>query len=156
MTKVSVTKENVLGLSGIESSLEELLLPAREQGFEMRRLFFAGDHTDFDFFETGRFEPLVQITFGKTQPAVAVELVSTVKFVLQQVKDHDLATGFEHVVSGGDGFGRFFCVMQRLTQNREINAVRFNRRVLDVAATKFEILEIVFLRFGSAESNDFL
>jgi hypothetical protein len=42
-----------------QATPELLLLTAREERFEMGRLFFAGDDTDFNFLESGCFEPLM-------------------------------------------------------------------------------------------------
>jgi len=47
----------------------------------MRRLFLAGDHVDFDFFETGGFQPAMQVAVRKTQPTIAVEFTGFLKFV---------------------------------------------------------------------------
>ena len=40
----------------------------------MRRLFFAGDDADFNFFEAGFFQPVMQLTFLESRPAVAIKL----------------------------------------------------------------------------------
>ena len=58
-----------------------LFFRAGQNGLEMRRLFLGGDDADFDFFETGGFEPAVQIAFRKTEPAVAVKLTRFVEIV---------------------------------------------------------------------------
>ena len=62
----------------------------------MRRLFLGGDDADFDFLETGGFEPAVQIAFGKTQPAVAVKFARLVEVVLEQIENQNLAIGLEN------------------------------------------------------------
>ena len=119
-------------------------------------LFFASDNADFDFLEPGRLEPLMHVAFGKTQPAVAVKLVGSVEFVLEQIKNHDLASRFDDFMDRGDGFVRFLGVVERLTEDRKVNAVRFDRRVLEVAAPEFEVLEIILFGFGGAKRDDFL
>lgn len=70
----------------------------------MGRLFLAGDGADFYLCEAGFLKPAMQITLGKTEPSVAVEFVSAVELVLQEVENHDLAADFEHFVCGRDGF----------------------------------------------------
>ena len=65
--------------------------PARQNGLEMRRLFFRSHDADFNFFETGGFEPAVQIAFGETQPAVAVKFTRFVKIMFQQIQNQYLA-----------------------------------------------------------------
>ena len=43
--------------------------------------------------------------------------------------------------------------MQRLAQNHQVNAVRFNRRVLQIAQPEFQVLQPVLLRLGRAERH---
>ena len=54
-----------------------------------------------------------------------------------------------------NGFGRFGCMMKRLTENNQIGAVRIEGRVLEIAETKLKILEAVLLCLGRAERYDF-
>jgi hypothetical protein len=122
----------------------------------MGRLLFASYDAYFNLLKSGRLEPLVQIAFDETEPAIPVKLVGPLEFVLQEVQKHDLASRFDDFVSGSDSFGRFFRVMQRLAENRKVNALGFHWRVLEIAATEFEIFEIVFFGLCSAESDDFL
>jgi hypothetical protein len=37
------------------------LFSTRQNRLKVRRLFLAGDHADFDFFEARRFEPAMQV-----------------------------------------------------------------------------------------------
>ena len=53
----------------------------------MRRLFLGGDDADFDFLESGGFEPAVQIALGETEPAVAVKFARLVEIVLEQIEN---------------------------------------------------------------------
>src|SRR5580765_1236338 len=134
MTNVSDTEENVPGLAGIESLLQELLLPAGEESLEVRRLFFARDNADFNFLKSGGFKPLVQIAFGETEPAVAVKFVCAIELMPEQVQNHDLAARFDNFLGGSDGFGWFFGVVQGLAEDGKVNTLRLNRRVLQVTA----------------------
>ena len=63
----------------------------------MRRLVFGGDDADLDFFEAGGFEPAVQVAFRKTQPTVAIKFMRLVEIVLEQIKNQNLAAGFEQL-----------------------------------------------------------
>jgi len=72
----------------------KLFLAARQDGFEVRRLFFAGNDANFNFLETGVFEPVVQIAFGNTQPTVAVKFVCAVKIMFHQIQNPDVPAGF--------------------------------------------------------------
>src|ERR1035437_8864333 len=75
-----------------------LFLRARQDCLKMRRLFFARDDADFDFFETRFFQPTMQIAFRKTEPAVAVKFVRLLEVVLQQTQNHDLPAAAENPV----------------------------------------------------------
>ena len=80
----------------------------------MRWFLFTGDDADFDFFESCGFEPMMQIAFRETQPAVAVKLVGLVKIVLEQVEDQNLPAGFQNPVRGGEGIRRDFGMVKSL------------------------------------------
>src|ERR1043166_177448 len=133
----------------------ELFLRAGENRLEMRRLFLAGDDIDLDLLEPRLLEPAMQVALGETEPAVAVQLAGAIEGVLREVEDEDLPVRLEDLVGGLDRFGRLFGVMQRLAEDREIDAVRFDRRILQIAEPELEVLQIVFLRLGGAERDDF-
>ena len=61
----------------------------------MRRLFFGGDDADFYLLETRLFQPVVQVAFGKTQPAIAVRgLVNLIVDAYKQIyKEEDESVG---------------------------------------------------------------
>src|SRR5436190_22151496 len=109
------------------------LLSASEQRLEMRRLLFARDHTDFDLLEIRCFEPALKITLCETQPTIAIKFVCFLEFVLEQIENEKLSARLENSVCGLDRVFRFFRMMQRLTQNHEINASWINGRVLQIA-----------------------
>src|ERR1039457_779264 len=95
----------------------------------MRRLFLGGDDADFNFFETRFFQPAVQITLGKTRPAVAVKFVRLLEIVLEQIENQDLSTRLQNFVRAAERRGGHFRVMQRLAQNHEVNTRSEERRV---------------------------
>src|SRR5213082_2201818 len=99
----------------------------------MRRLFLARHDADLDFLETGVFEPTVQIAFRETKPAVAVKLARFLEVVLEQIEDHDLPAGSQHFESRMDCVGRNRSVVQSLTEDDEINALRFDGWILQIA-----------------------
>src|SRR5881296_1832281 len=70
--------------------------PSRQDRLEMRRLFLARHDANLDFFETRLFEPAVQIAFGKTQPAIPINLARLPEIVLEEVEHHDLAAAAQH------------------------------------------------------------
>ena len=57
----------------------------------MRRLFLGGDDADFNFLETGLFQPAVQIALGETRPAVAVKFMCLLEMVLKQIENQNLS-----------------------------------------------------------------
>ena len=80
----------------------------------MRRLFFAGDNADFNFFEMRLFQPAMQVAFLETEPLITVQLGSFVKAMLQQIKYQDLPAWPQNLIRALQRFGWVFCVMQRL------------------------------------------
>jgi hypothetical protein len=69
-----------------KSDFTILFFCAGQNGLKMRRLFLGGDDADFDFLETGGFEPAVQIAFGKTEPTVALKFARFFEIVLEQIQ----------------------------------------------------------------------
>ena len=121
----------------------------------MRRLFFARNDADFDFLEPGLFQPVMQIALGKTEPAVAVKFAGFVEVVLEQIENQNLSARLQNFVRSSDGVCRNFGVMQGLAQDHQVNAVRLNRRVLQIAEAEFQIFQSILFRLGRAERDDF-
>ena len=101
-----------------------LLLAAGQNGFKMGRLLLAGDDVDFDSFESGCFEPALQIALGEAQPSVAIELMGLLEAVPGQIQDHDLSAGSEGPVRAEQRPGRLLGVVQGLAQDDQIRALR--------------------------------
>jgi len=59
-----------------------LFLPGGEHGLEMGGLVFASHDCHFDLFEPRCLQPGLQVGFGETEPAVAVEIVGLFELVL--------------------------------------------------------------------------
>src|ERR1035437_9112564 len=121
----------------------------------MRRLFFCGNDADFNLFETGGFEPAVQIAYDEAEQAVAVKFAGLVEVVLEQIEQQNLSVRLQQLRRARQRRRRIFGVMQRLAQNHEVNAVRFNRRILQIALAEFKILQPVLFRLGRTEGDDF-
>src|SRR5205823_5289289 len=64
---------------------------------EVRRLFFPRHNADFDFLEACRFQPVMQITFGKSQPAIAVKLACFLEIVFEQIEDQNLSVRLQQL-----------------------------------------------------------
>src|SRR6266852_3452574 len=69
------------------------LLATRQNRFEMRRLFFAGDDANLNFFESRPFQPMMQIAFHESQPAVPIKLAGFFEFVPGQIEHPKLPAG---------------------------------------------------------------
>ena len=98
----------------------------------------------------------MQVALGEAQPPVAVEFVRLGKVVLQQVEDEDLSPGLEHDERGLDRGVRLGGVVQRLAQDDEVHARRFDGRIFQVAQAELEVLEPVLLRLLRAELDHLL
>src|SRR5271170_8039437 len=97
----------------------------------------------------------MQIAFGKTKPAIAVKFTRLVEIVLEQIENQNLSVRLQNFVRGNNGGGGNLGMVQRLAQNHEVNAVRVNRRVLQIAEPEFQIFQAVLFRLGRAERDDF-
>src|SRR5206468_11772352 len=104
----------------------------------------AGHDADFAFLESRRFEPAMQFTLGKAQPAVAVKLAGLLEVVAEQIENHDLATGLDDAVNGRQRAGGILRVMERPAQPSELDGLRIDGRALQIAQTELEILQGVF------------
>ena len=93
-------------------------------------LLFGGDDADFDFFKSGILQPSMQITFGETEPAVAIKLPSFFEIMLEQIQQEQLPAWAKNFMCACNGFGGIGGVMERLAQDRQINAVRFDGWIL--------------------------
>src|SRR5690349_2096413 len=88
-----------------------------EHRFKMRLLLLSCDHVYFDFLETGFLQPAMQVTFGESQPAIAVKFMGAHKIVFGKIQDEDLASMFQNAKPPGNRFRGFLSMMQCLAQN---------------------------------------
>src|SRR5438552_12311840 len=131
-----------------------LLDAPRQDRLKMGRLFLARHDADLDFSETRPLQPPVQIAFGKSEPAIAVEFARPLETVLEQIENHDRSGGRENLVRRSNRSGRHGRVAQRLAQNHQINTLWFDGRMLQASQAKLEVLQPVFLRFRRAERDN--
>ena len=126
----------VTGTTGV--SLHYSFLSARQHRFKVRRLFLSGDDVYLNFFETCFFQPMVQITFRKPEPAIAVKLVCPFEIVFEQIQNHHLPAWPQNFMHAGNGFRRLLRMVQRLAQNNQFHALGLNGRILQIAQAKFQ------------------
>jgi hypothetical protein len=95
----------------------------------------------------------VQVGFRKAEPAVAVKIVGLLELVPQQIQNHDLAARPQYLVGTGDALFGIGGVMEGLAQHHQINALRLDGRVFQVAQAEFQVLELVLFRLVGAEGH---
>src|ERR1041385_4307007 len=88
---------------------------------------------DFNHFETSLLQPSMQIAFRKSQPAVSIQLMRLLERMPRQIQDDYLPVPFQSPVSRLNRLPRFLGVVESLTQNRQIDALRFQGWVLQVS-----------------------
>jgi len=122
----------------------------------MRRLFLPRDHIYLNLLKSCGLQPAVQIALREPQPSIPIELVCLVEVVLEQIENHNLSARPQEAVRGLNRLRRICRVMQRLTQNNQIDTLRIDRRILQIAQAKLEILKVVLLCLGRAELDHLL
>jgi hypothetical protein len=93
-----------------------LFYPGGEECLEERGFGFAGDDGGFDFREAGFFEEAVEFDFGEAEPDVSVEFAGLFLGVVEQVEDHNTASGSEDAVGCVDRALGSGCVVERLAE----------------------------------------
>ena len=68
-----------------------LFFTGRENGLEMRALFFARDDRDFDVLETGFFQKLVQLHFAEAEPVIGIKFARLFETMAEQIENHEAA-----------------------------------------------------------------
>ena len=82
----------------------------------MWRLVFAGNFRYFNFLESCRLQPCVELRFAKTRPPITQVRGNVGLIMFKQIEDHHLSPGAEDFVRGNDCRFRIFCVMKRLAE----------------------------------------
>src|SRR6185369_8266838 len=127
---------------------------AGQDSLKIGRLLFTSDNGDFDFLEPRSLQPAMQVTLRETEPGVAVELARALKFMLQEVEDHDLSTRAQDLVSSIDRVGRCLGVMQGLAENHEIDALWIDGRGFEVAEAELEVFQSVLFSLVDPERDN--
>jgi len=119
------------------------------------RLFLPGDGGDLNVLETRLFEPPGEIAFTEAQPTVAIKLAHLFEAVLSEIKDENLTSGPNNPMGGSKGALWILGMMKRLTQNDEVNGLRFDRGFLEVSMAEFKVLKTRLAGFGGSKGDDF-
>lgn len=94
--------------------------------------------------ETHIFQQAVKRAFLKSEPDVGVKLPGFFKSVLVEIEDKKLAAGAEYACSLVDRALRVLGVVQRLTEDREVDGTVREGDVFDVTVFIGEIGEAIF------------
>src|SRR5215469_12359561 len=93
----------------------------------------------------------MQLDFAEAEPVVRVELPRFFEPMTQQIEYHETSTPLQNAISCADGALGVNSVVQRLTEDCQIDAVSRDRRVFNIAKAVFEILKAMLLRQLGAE-----
>ena len=107
----------------------------------MRALLLACDDAHLNFAEAVFFQKLMQLHFAKSEPVVRIQFAGPFEAMAQKIEDDQPPPAFQQAMCRRDGTLRMNGVMQRLTQNRQIDTVVCDRRIFDVAKPVFKIFE---------------
>src|SRR5262249_61509482 len=105
----------------------------------MRGLFFPRDDADLDVPETAFFEELVQLNFAESEPVIRVKFARFFESMAQQIEDHQSPATFQHPMGSSNGARGMNGVMQGLAENRKINTLFRNRRVLNITPPALKV-----------------
>src|SRR5437899_12193917 len=130
----------------ISFSAHESLRPSREQGLKIRTLFFPRDHANIDVLEAGVFQKLVQLHFAETEPVISVEFARSLEGMVQQIENHNAPILSQNGMRALDRAFRPRSMVQSLTENRQIDAVTGNVRLLHFAEPLRDVAVAMFLR----------
>ena len=84
---------------------------------------------------------------------IGVKLTGALEAVTEQIEDHDSSAPSQHAMSARDRVLGMNRVMQRLTQNREVDRALGDRRIFDIAESILKIGEAVLLCEFRAKLN---
>src|SRR6476646_4508577 len=109
---------------------KRLFHAGRKHRLEMRTLLFPGYHAHINILEPRVLQELVQLHFAEPEPVIGVQFPRSLKGMAQQIQDHDAPVLSQTGVGALDCAFRLRRMMQRLTENREIDAILCNRWLL--------------------------
>src|SRR5438270_9272884 len=130
----------------IRFSAHESLRPSREYGLKIRTLFFPRNHANIDVLEAGVFQKLVQLHFAETEPVISVKLARPLEGMVQQIENHNAPILSQNGMRALDRAFRPRSMVQSLTENRQIDTVRGNGRLLHITEPVLDVAEAMFLR----------
>ena len=110
-----------------------------EQGLKVGRLFFAIDEGGRWLLKTYFFQESAEMNFGEAKVDIVIEFTGLFEAVLQQVEDHEGASGFEDAMRFGKSGGGILGVVKRLREEGEVDAVVVDRNLFDFAKAKVEV-----------------
>lgn len=99
----------------------------------MGLLGFFGDGGDFDVFETGGFEPAVELVLGEAEPVVSVEFVGLFEGVFLEVEDDEATSWLEDAEGFANGAVRMDGVVEGLAEEGEVDVGVSKGDFFDVA-----------------------
>src|SRR5947208_445914 len=111
----------------------------------MRSLLFPRYNAYFNLPEAASFKELMQLHFAEPQPMICIQFPGTFESMAQKIENRQPAAAFQNPVGSSDRFLGVNGMMQCLTQNRQIDTVFGNRRILNVAKAVLQILDSMFL-----------
>ena len=109
------------------------------------RLGFAIHDGCFHTLKTRGFDHFRQLAFGKSQPAIGVEFMGFGEGMFGEVQDQQPPAGFENAVGLRQRARRLFGMMQGLTEDGEVDGLRFDGDIFDFAEAEFEIAQAMAL-----------
>src|SRR5262249_24853966 len=120
--------------------------PGGENRLKLGVLFLPRNHAYFHLAKAGAFEQLMKPHLAEPEPMIGIKLSRFFKIVTEQIEHNNATVLFQNTVRRFDGALGLNRVMQRLTQQNQINTVLGDRRIFQIAQTIFEILKAVLLR----------
>ena len=99
---------------------------------------------------------MLQFDLGEAEPDVGIELTGLFMAVAREVENDDPASVAKDAIRGAHSFLRTRSMMERLAEERQIDAFVLDRRVLDITETIFKILLTVFAREIAAKLHHLL
>src|SRR5256714_13415404 len=114
-------------------------------------LILAQNNGIFYIREASGFQKLMEVQFTKPQPMGGIKLTGALEPVAEQVQDHDPSALSQDAMSARDRALGMNGMMQRLTQNREVDRPFADRRIFDIAESILKVREAVLLCQFSAK-----
>ena len=102
------------------------------------------------------FQKLEEFHFAEAEPEVGIQFACLLKSVGEEIENNDSATWPKNPMCRADCPDRTICVMERLAENCQVDALGFDRGSLQVAQAILQIGKSVFASRLGAYLNHFL